>query len=432
MAKIDWYLDFVDLSYKPRKDDLLALFYFEPAKGISIKEAAGRIASESSVGTWTTLTTIPKGLKRLMARAYEIKGNYCKIAYPYDLWEEGSVPQLLSGIAGNIFGMKALRNIRLVDVRFPKRYLRSFKGPEFSIRGVRKFMKVKKRPLVACVPKPKLGIPTNQFIKIARDFWLGGGDLLKDDENLTNQVFNRFKNRFVKAMKTRDKIEKETGEKKSYLVNITAPVKEMEKRLKLVADYGNEYVMVDFLTIGFSAFQYVRELAHDYKLAIHVHRAMHAAMDRNPKHGMTMLFLAKLVRLIGGDQLHIGTVGLGKLEGKKQDVLLYQKTITKKFIREEFPRTLGQDWDKIKPVFPVASGGLHPGLLPRLFSIMGTDIVIQVGGGIHGHPKGTYAGTKAVRQAIDAYLQGIDIREYAKKHKELKQALDKFGFIRPK
>ena len=44
---IDWYNEFVDTSYEPGKDDLVCLFYFEPAAGITDEEGAGRIASES-------------------------------------------------------------------------------------------------------------------------------------------------------------------------------------------------------------------------------------------------------------------------------------------------------------------------------------------------------------------------------------------------
>ncbi len=48
--KIDWYGEFVDFNYIPAKDDLICLYYFEPARGITEKEAIGRIASESSAG----------------------------------------------------------------------------------------------------------------------------------------------------------------------------------------------------------------------------------------------------------------------------------------------------------------------------------------------------------------------------------------------
>ena len=77
---IDWYKEFVDLDYKPAPDDLICMFYFEPAAGIRGKEAAGRIASESSTGTWTTLFTLPPRMKKLEAKAFDIEGNVVKIA----------------------------------------------------------------------------------------------------------------------------------------------------------------------------------------------------------------------------------------------------------------------------------------------------------------------------------------------------------------
>ncbi|NIP40412.1 MAG: ribulose-bisphosphate carboxylase large subunit, partial [Candidatus Aenigmarchaeota archaeon] len=49
----------------------------------------------------------------------------------------------------------------------------------------------------------------------------------------------------------------------------------------------------------------------------------------------------------------------------------------------------------MKPVFAVASGGLHPGSIPKLLEKMGTNIIIQAGGGIHGHPGGSEAGAIA-------------------------------------
>src|SRR3989344_7976264 len=118
--KVEWYHEFIDLKYKPKKNDLKVLFYFQPAKGISVGDAIGRIASESSTGTWTTLFKLPPRMKNLMATAYKIEGNFVHIAYPLELWEPGNAPQLLSEIAGNIFGMKALKNLRLVDVDFPQ------------------------------------------------------------------------------------------------------------------------------------------------------------------------------------------------------------------------------------------------------------------------------------------------------------------------
>ena len=78
-----------------------------------------------------------------------------------------------------------------------------------------------------------------------------------------------------------DKAENETGEKKAYLVNVTAETKEMIKRAQLVENQGGKYVMIDILTAGWAAVQTLREA--NFKMAIHAHRAMHAAFDRNPE-----------------------------------------------------------------------------------------------------------------------------------------------------
>ena len=83
-------------------------------------------------------------------------------------------------------------------------------------------------------------------------------------------------------------------------------------------------------------------------------------------------------------------------------------------------------------MLPVSSGGLHPGLVPAVMKIFGNDLTLLVSGGIHGHPKGTRAGAKAAMQAIEATMNGVSLDEYAKKHVELAQALEKWGYYKPK
>jgi 2,3-diketo-5-methylthiopentyl-1-phosphate enolase len=50
-----------------------------------------------------------------------------------------------------------------------------------------------------------------------------------------------------------------------------------------------------------------------------------------------------------------------------------------------------------------------------------------VGGAIHGHPMGAISGAKAMRQAIDATVEGIPLRQAAESHEELKVAIDSWG-----
>lgn len=428
---IDWYEEFVDLNHTPGPDELVALYYFEPAEGIGREEAVGRIASESSTGTWTTLFTLPPRMRDLQAKAFEIEGNYVKIAYPLALWEEGNAPQLLSGIAGNVFGMKALDRLRLIDASLPAEYLRHFKGPHFGMEGIRNMMKVRGRPLTGAVPKPKVGFTAEEHAEVGYETWMGGFDFVKDDENLTSQSFNRFDDRVLAMTKMRDRAEQETGDVKSAFINITADTETMEKRAKMLADYGWNYAMIDVVVAGTAAVATLRDYCSDLGLAIHAHRAMHAAFDRDERHGITMQFLAKMMRLVGVSQIHTGTA-VGKLVGTRAEATVLADVLREKHTDAVDHMALDQDWGSIKSAFPVSSGGLHPGLVPDVLDIYGTELVLLVSGGIHGHPKGTRAGAEATMQAIEAWKDGETLDEKAKKATALREALEKWGYYKPK
>ena len=364
-------------------------------------------------------------MKKLAAKVFSIKGNktaFVKIAYPQELFEKGNAPNILSSIAGNIFGMKIVKNLRLEDISIPKNLLNSFKGPKFGISGIRKFMNIKTRPLLGTIIKPKLGLNPSDHAKVAYEAWLGGCDFVKDDENLSSQSFNDFETRLAKTLKMADKAEKITGEKKAYLVNVTAETSEMIKRAALVEKLGGKYIMIDVLTEGFGALQTLREA--DFNLAIHGHRAMHAAFTRNKKHGISMMAIADISRLIGIDSLHIGT-GIGKLEGSIDEIKELEEEIEKKKVKSLKDR-LAQNWGKIKPTIAVSSGGLHPGHIPFLIKHLGKDLVIQLGGGIHGNKLGTLKGAVAARQAIDAAINKISLKSYAKNHFELKSTIEQW------
>ena len=401
------YVDFVDPSYKPKTTDVICDFYVEP-EDISLTEAAGGVAAESSVGTWTELTTTKPYVEKLAARVFSIDGNNIRIAYPIELFEHGNMPNILSSVAGNVFGLRALKNLRLNDIHLPRELVRSFRGPKYGISGVRELLGVKDRPLVGTIIKPKLGLKTEDHVKVAYDAWAGGCDVVKDDENLSSQCFNPFDDRVVATLEMRDRAEEETGEKKVYMINITSETEEMLKRAQFVKDHGGRYLMIDILTCGFSALQTVRE--QDFGLVIHAHRAGHAAFTKNPKHGISMRVIAKVARNIGVDQLHVGTV-VGKMSETREEV-------------SENCEALKTDLYGLKNVLPVASGGLHPGLIPALMEFFGKDFVIQAGGGIHGHSGGTVSGAMAMRQAVDATLQDVSLKEYAETHKELRTALE--------
>jgi ribulose-bisphosphate carboxylase large chain len=170
--------------------------------------------------------------------------------------------------------------------------------------------------------------------------------------------------------------------------------------------------MIDVITCGFTALQALAE-APSVTVPIHVHRTMHGAITRNPEHGIAMRPIARIVRMLGGDQLHTGTVS-GKMSHDVSELKGDNLALTEEYFG-------------LEPTFPVASGGLHPGKVAAEIENLGTNIVLQAGGGIHGHPDGTEAGARAMRQAVDAFMEGMSAEEYAEDHYELARALEKWG-----
>ncbi|KXA91689.1 ribulose 1,5-bisphosphate carboxylase [candidate division MSBL1 archaeon SCGC-AAA259A05] len=409
------YEDYIDEEYEPKETDLLCKFRLEYDPSVSFEWAAGGIAAESSIGTWDpNLSTMRKGIEKLGAKVYQLdrESNRIWVAYPWKLFEPGNMPQILSSVTGNIFGLEKLTRLRILNVKIPEKIGKSFPGPQLGLSGIRELTGVKKRPLLGTIVKPKLGLRDDKHSNVAYSAWIGGLDLVKDDENLTDMTFNSFEKRVSKTLSKRDEAEEETGEKKLYLPNITAPLGEMKKRADYVIERGGEFVMIDILTSGWSALQEMRDYLDGRKVGIHAHRAQHAAYTRLQSHGITMLSIAKFARLVGVDNIHAGTV-VGKMEGKKKEIVeIYD------FLRSEL-------WD-LRKTIPVASGGLHPGLVDDLIDIFGMDLIIQAGGGVHGHPMGPKSGGKAMKQAVEARIRGIDLQDYADDHAELEKALEKY------
>lgn len=412
---------------------VVGTYYITPRRGVDLQGAAINIAAEESIGTWTKVVTMSEKVYGLAGKVFQVvklnDGGVVKIAFPLDLFDlDAGVSNLLSVIAGNLFGMGVLEYVRLLDVALPKGYVKVFKGPKFGIEGVRRLIGTDKdpRPHLGTIIKPKVGLDPKETAKVAYEAAVGGVDFIKDDETLTNQKFNPIEDRVSNVMEALDDAREETGRNVLYAVNVTADGGNLWKNVETALSNGANCIMVDVLCVGYPA---LRSLAEDpsVKVPIHVHRCLHAAMTRSPVHGIHMLVLAKLVRLCGGDQLHTGAAK-GKMEkpgsGASAYLSRYSGTEGIRYIND----SLREDWFGLKTVLPVASGGIHPALVPSNLRLLGyPDIQLNAGGGIHGHPRGTRAGAKAMLQAIEAFTKGVPLEEYAKDHVELREALEYWG-----
>lgn len=431
------------------EDFLITFLDIELADGIGMdkfEDAAASCAAESSTGTWTKVfdgedSGVPMADK-MKAVAFDLDPNTktFKIAYPTDLFEYDNMSGILAGIAGNLAGMKMLKAMRIIDIRFPKKIVQAFPGPQFGIAGIREHMQQDHGPLLCTVPKPKIGRTDDEQAKLAEILFTaaqGRYHGIKDDENLTSLAFSPFDSRIKKIHAVRRDIEKKTGNKKFYLANTThSNMDTMLERAELIKQEGGMWMMMDVVTTGFSAVHSMR--LKNPGLAIHAHRAMHALLDRDSGEGvnnkgeiyafsMSMVALAKIMRLLGVDSIHGGSTKT-KMENYNEPILI-RETLQ----MDETPAgdmTLGQKWWGMKPVWHTASGGLHSGTVGDALKQLGEDIIIQAGGGVLGHPWGIEAGVEAVVQAVDVAMDRGDIKDWIEANPEssLAKAAAHWGF----
>ena len=402
-------------EYEPKDSDVLCAFRITPQEGVDAIEAAAAVAGESSTATWTVVWTdrlTPH--EHYQAKAYsceEVEGSepkqyIAKIAYDIDLFEEGSVANLTSSIIGNVFGFKALKALRLEDMRIPTRYLMTFQGPPHGIVMEREYLDKFGRPLIGATTKPKLGLSAKNYGRVVYEALRGGLDFTKDDENINSQSFMRWRDRYVASMEGVNRAAAVTGEVKGHYLNVTAAsMEEMYERAEFAKELGSIIIMQD-LTVGYTAMQSMSHWARANGMILHLHRAGHGTYTRQKTHGVSFRVIAKWCRMIGVDHIHAGTV-VGKLEGDPGMIRGYYDVCRQRFNKAN-PETgiyFDQDWASLASVMPVASGGIHAGQMHQLLHYLGEDVVMQFGGGTIGHPMGIAAGASANRTAVEAIIQ---------------------------
>ncbi len=400
-------------DYVPKDTDVLCAFRITPQPGVDPVEAAAAVAGESSTATWTVVWTDRlTDYKRYQAKAYRVEpvpgreGEYIAyIAYDLDLFEEGSIANLTSSIIGNVFGFKALKALRLEDMRIPAIYTKTFQGPAHGIVNERELLGKFGRPLLGATTKPKLGLSARNYGRVVYEALRGGLDFTKDDENINSQPFMRWRERFLYCMEGVEKAQAATGEVKGHYMNVTAAdMEEMYERADFAKEVGSNIIMID-LTIGYTAMQSMAKWARRNGVILHLHRAGHGTYTRQKTHGVSFRVIAKWCRMIGVDHIHAGTV-VGKLEGDPNTTKGFYKTLRDDKVAADPALGLyfDQDWASLPGVMPVASGGIHAGQMHQLLDLLGEDTVLQFGGGTIGHPDGIAAGATANRVALESMV----------------------------
>lgn len=396
----------------------------------------GRAAAcEQSTGTWVPVpANTPElrskfgakvlGIYEVPSYEFEIpkevyERNYIyQIAFP-SINQTNQIGLMLTATIGNIsMGGK----LKMLDLRFPKDWIKNFQGPKYGIEGVRKILKVPRRPLLNNMIKPCSGWTPEVGAQLFYSAALGGCDVVKDDELIADMDYNKIVDRVPLMMEAVDKVRDETGEETLYTVNITDKLTKLKSNALAVQDVGGNALMLNYLVVGLPA---LRMLAEDpeIKLPILAHMDFAGAFYESPYSGVSsFLIMGKLARLAGAD-IVVYPAPYGKAPFLKEKYLGIAKAHRYRM-------------HHLKPTLPMPSGGITPGMVLRVMQDLGNDVMIGSGGGIHAHPDGPVAGAKAFRQAIDIGMDDLataieDFEEFVEDHEEeypeLARAMEKWG-----
>jgi 2,3-diketo-5-methylthiopentyl-1-phosphate enolase len=385
------------------------------------KKAQG-IAVGLTVGSWTELPEAKKTkMKKHLGQVLSVKvtesgeqgssDRYAdiQIAYP-DVNFSADIPALLV----TVFGKLSMDGrIKLIDLTFSDAFLSHFSGPKFGIGGVRKLLNVTDRPLLMSIFKSVIGyeLPElrEQFLAQA----LGGVDLIKDDEILFENPLTPIEKRVSLCMSAAEESKRETGQSLLYAVNLTGKTSQLAKQAKLAIAAGANALLFNVLAYGFDV---LHELAADPDIHVPIaaHPALAGAIYPSSFHGIgASLLLGKLMRLAGADLVLFPSPYGSVVMPIEENLAIKQALLSTE--------------THLSASFPVPSAGIHPGIVPLIMRDFGMDVVVNAGGGVHGHPMGAAAGGRAFRQAMDATMAGISLQQYAQTHLELAEAVRLWG-----
>lgn len=288
--------------------------------------------------------------------------------------------QLINLVYGNV---SMYPGIRLQALQLPSTLLAAFAGPRYGIAGIRDLVGVHGRPLLATAIKPR-GLKIEQLAKLAHDFALGGGDIVKDDQNLVDADFERFKLRVDACADAVSRANDSTGRGTLYFPHLAAAHGELPRYAEFVRQRGLRGVL---MCPGILGHDTARDLAARFDLIYMAHPSMSGALTQSPDHGIAHdLALGTLLRL-GGADICVFVAPGGRFAYTRE-----QSTAIAHACTEE----LGQ----LAPTWPCPAGGMGFELLGDLCTTYGTDSVLLIGGSLQAHDPDMVRATRSFLDEI--------------------------------
>ena len=393
-----------------------AVYYLETAD--DPEQTAALIAGEQSSGTFVAIPGEDEALKARAAARYEItaldqansgdaKRYELKLSWPLENLGP-SLPNLMATIAGNLYELKPVRSLRLLDMTLPPAFAQAYPGPAFGIAGTRALTGVQDRPLIGTIIKPSVGLSPQDTADIVAQLCEAGVDFIKDDELQADGPACPFDERVTLSMAVINRYAERSGKKVMYAFNLTGELDEMKRRHDLVQQLGGTAVMLSLNSVGMAGFNAFRRHA---QLPIHAHRNGWGYLQG----GWSYTAWQKLWRLAGVDHMHVNGIA-NKFQEDDDSVITSARACMTPMFAEK-PCT-------IMPVF--SSGQTVRQAVPTWERLQSTDLIFLAGGGLFAHPGGIAAGVSALRQSWSAAIEGVPLDVAAKTHRELREALEKF------
>lgn len=336
-----------------------------------------------------------------------------RLRFPLDNFGP-SIPNLQAAVAGNLFEIKELAAIKLVDLDLPDAFAARYGGPRFGIAGTRTLMGRPDGAMIGTIVKPSIGLAPAELAEVVGELAAAGIDFIKDDELQGNGPSAPLAERVAAVMPVLRAHADRTGRMPMYAFNITDDIHLLEQNHDLVVGAGGTCVMVCINMVGLAGLAHVRRFA---QVPIHGHRAMFGAISRSPQLGFSFRAWQKLARLSGADHLH--TNGISNKFYESDGEVLDAIAAVRAPLRG------------VGPTVPVLSSGQWGGLAHATHAAVGsTDLLVLAGGGIHGHPDGVAAGVASMRDAWASAERGESVTEALAGSVPLRRAAEIFGPVR--
>ena len=307
-----------------------------------------------------------------------------RVDYPAEL-VSGQLAQLFNLLYGNA---SMYRGVRLLEVGLPEALPGEWPGPRYGVEGLRRLTGVHGRPLLATAVKPR-GVPLADLAAMAAGFARGGGDIVKDDQNLVHATYDGFRTHVDACAAAVERANAETGGHCLYLPHLAGPDEELERRAEFVRQRGLAGVLMCPLVTGLDR---ARLLAERYQFLFMAHPALSGAYTNGTREGMAhRVLLGTLFRLAGAD-ISVFIAPGGRFEVSAEDCAS---------IADALREPLGH----LAPALPSPGGGLQTEQIGSLSRAYGTDAVWLLGGSLRGARGGIEAGTRALLKAMETHFE---------------------------